>query len=392
MEFRPYYLAREWIKIGHEVKILAADFSHLRQSNPQVNGKYCDEEIAGVHYIWCRTLPYHGNGLGRVLNIFSFLLGVIGWWLRLNLKHWRPEVVIASSTYPLDTIPAFWIAKQTGARLIYEVHDLWPLTPVQVGGMSPRHPFIRMLQWAENFGYRNADTVVSMLPYAKAYMVEHGMNPTKYSLIPNGIDVAEWHEQPGALPAEHQVSLAELKSQGMFLIGYTGGHGLANALDHLLDAAARLQNAPVRFLLVGDGPSKASLTNRAIKYGLTNVIFLSSIEKCSVPTFLAECDALYIGWLKRPIYRFGINPNKLLDYLMAGKPVIHSVDASNDIVSAAGAGISVRAEDPLAIADAVQRMLALSDEERTNMGAAGKAYVLKNHNYAVLARHFLQLL
>ncbi|UGA40746.1 glycosyltransferase family 4 protein [Chromobacterium haemolyticum] len=183
--------------------------------------------------------------------------------------------------------------------------------------------------------------------------------------------------------------LAELKAQGRFLIGYAGGHGLANALDYLLEAAARLKDAPLSFVLVGDGPDKPALAARAAELGLDNVMLLPAIAKRAVPGFLAEMDALFIGWRKLPIYRFGINPNKLFDYLMAGKPVIHSVEAGNDMVKDAGAGISVGAEDPAAIADAARRMAALPLAEREAMGVAGRAYVLEHHDYAVLARRFL---
>ncbi|MFC3532468.1 glycosyltransferase family 4 protein [Vogesella facilis] len=390
MEFRPYYLAREWVKAGHEVHMLAADYSHLRQHNPQLSSNYADQDIDGICYTWCKTPKYEGNGLKRVINIFRFLGRVMGLSGRY-LKQWRPDVVIASSTYPLDTIPAAFIAGKTGAKLVYEVHDLWPLTPVEVGGMSPKHPFIRLLQWAEDFGYRKADTVVSMLPCAKDYMLAHGMAPEKYLVIPNGVDVAEWQGASEPLPAEHRMRLAQLKADRRFIVGYAGGHGLANALDFLLQAASQLPaEGNVHLVLVGDGPDKAALVAQAQQLGLANVSFLPAIPKRAVPAFLAECDALYIGWRKLPIYRFGINPNKLFDYLMAGKPVLHSVAAGNDMVAEASAGISVGAEDPAAIADGLQRMATLSGNERGRMGAAGKAYVLAKHDYAVLARRFLQ--
>ncbi|HJV05907.1 MAG TPA: glycosyltransferase family 4 protein [Chromobacteriaceae bacterium] len=388
MEFRPYYLAREWVRAGHEVNIVAADTSHLRQSNPELAEKYRDEDIDGIRYTWCKTPAYQGNGLKRVINIFSFLGKLMG-LSRRYLQAWRPDVVIASSTYPLDTVPAAFIAGKTGARLVYEVHDLWPLTPVEVGGMSPKHPFIRLLQWAEDFGYKKADTVISMLPCAKDYMMAHGMAAEKYHVIPNGVDVDEWQGASQPLPAAHVQRLAELKADKRFLVGYAGGHGLANALDFLLQAAAQLQEQPVTFVLVGDGPDKAALQAQARQLGLQHVEFLDSIPKRAVPAFLAQMDALFIGWRKLPIYRFGINPNKLFDYLMAGKPVIHSVEAGNDMVKDAGAGLSVAAEDPAAIATAVRELMALTPNARGRMGAAGKQYVLANHDYRILARRFL---
>lgn len=394
MEFRPYYLAREWVKAGHQVHIVAADYSHLRQHNPTLAANYADEDIDGIRYTWCKTPRYEGNGVKRVINIFRFLSRVLGLSKRY-MKEWRPDVVIASSTYPLDTVVASFIAGKTGARLVYEVHDLWPLTPVEVGGMSAKHPFIRLLQWAEDFGYSKADTVVSMLPCAKDYMMAHGMAAEKYVVIPNGVDVAEWQGDKLPLPDTHRETLAALKAQKRFILGYAGGHGLANALDFLLSAAKLIQqNAELadklQVVLVGDGPDKAALQAQAAELGLTNVSFLPSIAKRAVPAFLAECDALYIGWRKLPIYRFGINPNKMFDYMMAGKPVVHSVEAGNDMVADAACGISVGAEDPAAIADAIARMMALTPNERGRMGAAGKAYVLAKHDYRVLAKRFLQ--
>jgi glycosyltransferase involved in cell wall biosynthesis len=385
MEFRPYYLAREWVRAGHEVTLIAADYSHLRQHNPPLERALQSEDIDGIRYLWCRTPSYTGNGIGRVLNIFAFL----GQLLRARPARWRPDLVIASSTYPLDAVPAAWIARRARARLVFEVHDLWPLTPVEVGGMSPRHPFIRLMQWAENFAYRHADTVVSMLPCAREHMQSHGMAPQKYSVVPNGVDVAEWEGaslQPDALHCE---LLERLKAEGRFVVGYAGGHGLANALDFLLEAAARVRELPLSFVLVGDGPDKAALVARAQALGLEHVHFLPALPKRAVPALLARMDTLFIGWRKLPIYRFGINPNKLFDYMMAAKPVIHSVEAGNDMVRDAGAGLSVAAEDPAAIADALARMLALDPAARARMGEAGRRYVLENHDYRVLAARFL---
>lgn len=388
MEFRPYYLAREWIRAGHEVHMLAADYSHLRQINPTIHSKVADELLDGITYTWCKTPPYEGNGVSRVKNIFTFLWRA---WRQSGRyqNDFRPDVVIASSTYPLDTLLAARIAKKTGAKFLYEVHDLWPLTPVEVGGMSPKHPFIRLLQWAEDYGYRTADKVVSMLPCAKAYMMEHGMAADKYVVIPNGVVVSEWTSQTQTIPALHDLQITALREQGHFLIGYAGGHGLANALDVLLDAMVALKELPVSVVLVGEGPDKAKLIEEAKAKGLRNVHFLSGIPKGAVPDFLSKLDALYIGWRQLPIYRFGINPNKLFDYMMSAKPVIHSVTAGNDMVAEAECGICVPAEDVPAIANAIRQMMNTPPAQRERMGAAGKRFVLEKHDYEILAARFV---
>jgi glycosyltransferase involved in cell wall biosynthesis len=390
MEYRPYYLAREWVRSGDQVTILAADYSHLRQNNPQLASGSAQEVIDGIHYAWFATPRYQGNGVGRVLNIFAFVLRILR-AQRLIARHGKPDVVIASSTYPLDIFPAWLIARRARARLLFEVHDLWPLTPVEVGGMSPRNPFVWLLQRAENFAYRHADVVVSMLPCAREHMMDHGMAPEKFHCIPNGIVVDEWDGAGAALPEEHRALLARLKSEGRFVLGYAGGHGLANALEYLVKAATLLRGQLLSVVLVGDGPSKPALMAMARDLGLEHVHFLPAVEKRAVPALLAQMDALYIGWHKLPIYRFGINPNKLFDYMMAAKPVLHSVAAGNDIVAEAEAGLSVAAQDPPAIAAALCQMLSWPPAERERRGANGRRYVLARHDYRVLAQRFQQL-
>jgi glycosyltransferase involved in cell wall biosynthesis len=108
-----------------------------------------------------------------------------------------------------------------------------------------------------------------------------------------------------------------------------------------------------------------------------------------VPAFLAAIDIAYIGWQRVPIYRFGIAPNKLMDYMMAGKPVLHAVEAGNDPVGEAGCGLTVVPEDAAAVAEGLKRLARLNARERRAMGERGKAYVLRHHSYPVLAQKFL---
>ena len=103
-------------------------------------------------------------------------------------------------------------------------------------------------------------------------------------------------------------------------------------------------------------------------------------------------DALYIGAKKDPLYKYGVNPNKLIDYLMAGRPIIHGVEAGNDMVRESGSGISIPAEDEGAIASAVQELMGLPKEELEKMGANGRTFALANHDYKVLAQRFIDVM
>jgi glycosyltransferase involved in cell wall biosynthesis len=384
MEYRPHYLAREWVRAGHRVQVLAADFSHVRTRQPQAG----DETIDGIAYRWFATPRYQGNGVGRVKNIAAFLRAVWTDTPRL-LRDFTPDAVIASSTYPLDIWVARRMAKMAGAKLVYEVHDLWPLSPIELSGMSPWHPFALLCQAAENTAYRDADVVVSMLPKVQGHMAAHGLDLNKLHIVPNGITLDEWQGQPPPLREDVARALAGARAAGRTVVGYAGSMGLPNALDTLLDAAALLCSEPLQFVLVGSGHGQARLAQRVPAEGLSNVTLLPPIPKAQVPSFLAGVDIAYIGWQRVPIYRFGIAPNKLMDYMMARCAVLHSVDAGNDPVAEAGCGLTVAPGSPKAVAQGLQQLAALSPTERKALGERGRTFVLAQHTYPVLARRFL---
>lgn len=388
MEYRPFYIAREWVRLGHEVTIVAASHSHLRHHQPALQSEMTVEVIEGIRYIWLKTPQYSGNGVKRVVNMLAFVRQLYRHQPDI-LSLAKPHSVIASSTYPLDILPARSVARSAGAKLVFEVHDLWPLSPMELGGMSRWHPFILMMQWGESIAYRSADVVVSMLPKAKDHMVSHGMDPVKFNYVPNGIDVGEWERSTAALPEVHQRLLAQLRRENRFIVGYAGSHGVANSLVTLISAAQRLQGGPAAIVLVGQGPEKDALMALKMKLGLENVHFLPAIDKSAIPSFLKQTDSLFIGWQKQPLYRFGISPNKLMDYMMAGKPVIHAIEAGNDPVAESGCGISVVPENPEAIIGAVEAMMNLEQAERDAMGKCGQAFVRANHDYKILAERFL---
>jgi glycosyltransferase involved in cell wall biosynthesis len=389
MAFRPYYLAREWVRAGHRVRILAADNSHIRARQPELAGvARLDETIDGVEYSWYRTPDYRGNGIGRVKNMGAFVTALYRDSKRLAQVR-KPDLVIASSTYPMDIWPARRIARLARARLLFEVHDLWPLSPMELGGMSKWHPFIMLVQQAEDYAYRHADVVVSMLPKVREYMESRGLAPEKLHFVPNGIDPGEWLDKSPELPEEVCNFFGRLRTQGKAIVGYAGTHGVSNALDNMLSAARLMRGEKVAFVLVGGGPSKESLQQRASREQLDNIHFLDPVTKSQIPSLLRYFDIAYIGWHRHPLYRFGIAPNKLMDYMMAARPVLHAVEAGNDPVGEARCGMTVVPEDPQAVAEGIRALLALPADERHAMGQRGKAFVLENLTYPVLGQRFL---
>lgn len=392
MEYRHFYLAREWVKNGHNVTIVGATYSHLRVHNPQITSNMGEEYIEGIRYVWLETPKYEGNGLRRVRNMLTFLWRIFANDKYIN-KSFKPDVVIASSTYPLITYLAKRIADKYNAKLVYEVRDLWPLTLMELGNMSAYHPFIIAMQIAENYTYRIADKIIGSTQEMQDYIIEHGMPKRNFTYIPNGISVEDWSISAieSELPPEHGFLLAKLKKEGFFVLGYTGGHAISNALDQLISAAEHLKSEKIAIVLVGHGTEKARLIELAKLKGLDKLYFLPSVKKEYIPAVLDKMDATYIGCQDKKLYKIsGLSPNKILDYMMAKKCIVHSVNITNDVVKIANCGLSAQAENTLEIANAIRNVADMSKEERRILGENGYNYVIKNHDYRVLADKFLK--
>ena len=372
MEFRPFYLAREWVRAGHQALILGASYSHARATQPEPGMA----AMSGVNYLFYDTPEYQGNGMGRVKNIWSFCRQV---WKDADIlaREFAPDVVIASSTYPMDVWVARRVARLAKAKLVYEVHDLWPLSPIELSGMSKWHPFAMLCQKAENDAYRDADVVVSMLPKVHAHMAAHGLDLKKLHIVPNGITLDEWSEQGEPLEPAIQAHLDAERAAGRTVVGYAGSMGEPNALDVLLDAAKLLKERAdpaakaLSVVLVGGGHLREHLEARVRDEAIGNVAMFPAIPKAQIPSLLKGFDIAYIGWQRTPIYRFGIAPNKLMDYLMAQRPVLHSVEAGNDPVVEAGAGLTVPPQDPKAVADGLLTLAAVPAGERAGIDRHG---------------------
>jgi glycosyltransferase involved in cell wall biosynthesis len=148
----------------------------------------------------------------------------------------------------------------------------------------------------------------------------------------------------------------------------------------------------VVFVLVGDGNDKRALMEKARALGAGNLHFFDPIPKRQIPALLRRFDVAYVGWLRHPLYRFGVFPNKLIDYMMAGRPILHSVEAGNDPVADANCGLTVAPENPGAVADGVLALLAHGAQARDAMGQRGRSYALANLTYPVLGQRFLTAL
>ncbi len=385
MNFRSYYLAKEFIKDGSEVTIFSGSFSHLFSKPPKVNSSFTKESIDGINYLWVKTPKYEvSKSFKRLLSMLIFSLKLF-LFNPFSLK--KPDVIIISSLSLFPILNAYLWSKILKCQLIFEVRDIWPLTLIELGNVSKYNPLVLILGAIEKLGYKKADYVVSLLPKAKEHMLQKGLNSEKFIYIPNGIDLQEL-QHPEPLPQK----VIDQIPQNRFIVGYAGALGIANALEYFLEAAVLLQkHDKIHFVLVGNGSEKERLITYVQEHQLQNVTFIEAITKKQVQSMLQYFNICYIGWHHYPLYRFGISANKLFDYMYAQKPIVHSIEAGNDPIAESGCGLSVAPEAPQEIANAILKLYHLNNDERNALGLKAKEYVTQYHSYTTLAMRYKKL-
>lgn len=369
---RHYTLAKDLVRRGHNVTLLASSFDHMtqRELHLQPGKGYKLEHIGGVRFLWLRTPPYTGNTGARVRNMIVFATQV---WRRATQKILgKPDVVLGSSPHLFAALAAERLAARCAVPFVLEVRDLWPQTLIDLGHFGRHHPVILLLEGIERYLYRRAGRIVTLLPGSATHMKEKGADPSKVIWVPNGIDL-------DLVPSPRPPRQREVMT-----VMYAGAHGLANGLGLILEAAHSLQQdgwaERIRFRFVGDGPEKPRLIQRAQELGLLNVHFEDAVPKQEVYKVLAEADAFVMVLQHSPVYRWGVSPNKLFDYMASARPVVFCVGTPFNPIKEAQAGVTVEPGDGLKLAQAVRRVAEMSFEERWEMGLRGRRYVETHHS------------
>lgn len=386
---RHYDFGCELKKAGFTVRIFASDVNHaLRRHIKLKKGQlWTAESVNGVDFIWVRTADYQRNDWRRAWNMLSFALNVLKVGLRVEGS---PQVVVGSSPHLFAALSAWWLARRRGARFILELRDLWPQALVDMG-MSESSITVRLLRIIERFLYGVAGKIIILAPGSSNYLVNRGVAPDKIVYIPNGVHLRNFR-----LVNDEKLRVQSRARFGFtkFTVVYTGAHGPANALETILGAADLLRGrSDVEFVLVGDGQVKDELLRKAAGLKLENVRFLPPVPKNEVPELLAAADAAVITLRAVDAFSYGVSPNKLFDYMAACKPVICAIPGEMArLVEQNKAGVAVEAENPRALAAAVEQILAMSEEERAAMGRRGRALIEREFSREKLAERLLETL
>jgi glycosyltransferase involved in cell wall biosynthesis len=324
---------------------------------------------------------------GPKINLGFNLKRLKSWWIfeknlirfRSSIRRFNPDRILVSSLSILTFLSGVYLKRLLKRPLILEIRDIYPLTLLEVGGYSKRHPAVMLLSWVEKYGYTHADMIISTLPNAKEHIASVIKKPFRFKWIPMGVDQEYFNSAT-------QTNVPDINPGKKFIVGYAGTLGKANALNELFEAAVDLEktNPEIEFVFIGDGPMKADYQQRY--QSVSNVKFLASVKKNELQPYLKQMDLVVNTWLDKPIYRFGISPNKWMDYMLAAKPILVAFNGYRCIIEEAGCGKFVAAENKDAIRNGILEFAAMSPEQRKVMGENGRKYLLENLTYKQLAK------
>jgi len=295
--------------------------------------------------------------------------------------------VIVSSLSLLTVLNGLWWRSRYKCRLVFEVRDIWPLTITEEGGFQPSNPFVWGLALIERLGYKHADAIVGTMPN----LGEHVQQVLGYAktthCIPMGVDAATF-ASPVALPTDYEEIYFP---RGKFVVAHVGSMGITNALDTFLECAeSMMAQSEILFLLVGDGDLRKSYQE---KYAhLSNLKFGPRVPKSMVQSVLAKCDLVYFSVHVSNVWRYGQSLNKVIDYMMAGKPIVASYSGYPSMINEANCGSYVPAGDVSALQQEIERYYNMDNRERQQMGERGRIWLLENRSYKKLAEDFLSIL
>lgn len=367
-----HYLASQ----GHQVTIIASPVSYLTGKNREKSPHWITREVPEPGVTLLRTYTYsalHRSFFHRIISFLSFM--VSSFFVGLGIKN--VTVVWGTSPPIFQGWTAWLLARLKRVPFIFEVRDLWPAFAIAVGVLHNK-TLIALSQWLESFLYRHADLLMVNSPGFIGHVTSRGAK--NVTLIPNGVDVNMFD------PSLRGDSLRrQWGCDSQFVVLYAGAHGISNDLTVVLDAAETLKDHPeIRFVFVGDGKEKSHLQTYASEKKLPNVLFLPAFPKNEMKEVLAASDACVA--ILKPLEMYKTTyPNKVFDYMAAGRPTICCIDGViRQVIEAAQGGIFVPPGNAKALAETVLE-LSLHQEQTLQMGTHARKYVEAHFNRSDLA-------
>ncbi len=377
---RHFELGSRVVEGGHQFTVIASDISYLTASrHKKIRTR---ETVAGVRVLRARTPRARKQFIARLFSFLSFAL--TSFWKALRVRD--VDLVMGTSPPIFQAASAWLVATLRRRPLLLEIRDLWPEFIIDMGNL--KNPLaIYLSRKLERFLYNRATHLLVNSPAYVDYLTAKGVALDKITLIANGVDPAMFDPTTTANGLRPQLGLDE-----KFVVVYAGAVSLANDLGLVIEAAKALQaDLRICFLIVGDGNERERLEALVAEAGLKNVIFTGAKPKAEMRNYLASADACVAVLQNIPMFRMTY-PNKVFDYLAAGRPVLLAIDGViREVVESAEAGIFVPPGDVARLVEAVRYLVEHADERKA-MSARGRAFVEKHFNRNEQSKQFINLL
>ncbi|WP_105199411.1 glycosyltransferase family 4 protein [Pseudoalteromonas sp. T1lg10] len=378
---RTYEHAREWVKKGHKVTVItcAPNFPEGRVFDGYKNKWISKETIDGIEAWRVKTYITANEGfLKRTLDFVSFMLSSF----LFGLFSKKVDVVIGTSPQFFTVISAWALAKLKRVPFIFELRDIWPASITAVGAMK-KSKIISTLERIEMFLYRQADLIISVTHSFKEELIERGVDGNKIEVVLNGVDLSMY--QPTECKNSEFASKYNL--EGKFVAGYIGTHGLAHALDKIVEAASLLRDDDdIRIIFAGGGADRPRIEKLVSESGLTNIVMIPRQPKEKMPALWSLCDVSLVHLKDTPLFETVI-PSKIFESMGMGLPIIISapLGEATEIINSADCGIVSPPENSNELAAAIRSIKAhgVTEYAQKSINAA------KQYDRRVLANKML---
>lgn len=382
-------LSRAFATQGCQVVVITSSFHHGKRSYLYDNPIVYKELCAGVTYVYLHSGPsYQNNGAGRILNMLDFCRLIAKYQNKIVEKLGIPQFVIASSAPPFVWEVGYGTAKKFHAKFIAEFRDIWPMSLVDVQGVSPRHPLVKLLSILEKRAYIRSDAIVSTMPYAWKHVVEVSNVPKdKIHWMPNGINVSEVEECLNSdleLPRELYDYLTD-----HWCAVYIGSIVKSECLDYLLRGMSKVKDTDIYLAIIGEGHEKDHIQQIAADMKVDHVRFFPAIDKKLIPKALQAARCCVAAHNDIPLYHYGLSMNKLNDYLISGKPTVFACNADS-VVKEAG-HFAIPMEEEL-FANTIIEIKQMDATKLQYLTDSAKGIITSEYDYAVIGRKYSQML
>lgn len=368
---RSYWIARDLIESGNDVTMITSSTRYKRTVE--------EVRIDGIKIIYIKV-PYSQdmNKLRRFKSFFSFMIksAIIGF------RTQNIDLVIATSTPLTIGVPALILKWFKKIPFVFEVRDLWPEVPIQMGAL--KNCFLRKLAlFLEKLVYLNAKHVIALSPGMQAGVAKY-ISESNITMIPNMSKIDKFCPRKKNVELMNSLNLDD----STFKIIHFGALGVANGAESIIETALLLKdNLSIEFIFIGGGSKEKYLKTLVQQYSLKNVRFLGDYDMDTTSEIVNICDVSIVSFMDLPIL-YTNSPNKLFDSLSAGKPIIvNSAGWTKDLVEYNNCGYYVNPNNPSSL---VEKILFLQSHKDVvnEMGVNARSLAENSFDKRILCKKF----